>query len=243
MTETPVDGPVPRYELATWRDELGVVAGITGTGDSGTPFDLGLAQTGPAGAMLDRWGALRRAVPGFRGIVVSRQVHDIRVLWHDETSGLGIHEGFDGHATTATGLLLAVTAADCIPIYLVDPVRRAVALLHAGWRGTAAGILEAGLNQLVRRGSNVENVLVHCGVGICGSCYQVGSEVFAGCGLPAPETGRGNLDLRNVLVQQARGHGVDSVSTSPFCSKHDPGFFSHRGGHQGRMVAYLGLLR
>lgn len=241
MTETPVDGPVPRYELATWREGLGVIAGITGVGDSGTPFDLGLAGTGPAGEVLDRWGALRRAVPGFGGIVVSRQVHGIQVLWHDAASGLGIQEGFDGHATAAAGLLLAVTAADCIPIYLVDPVRRAVAMLHAGWRGTAGGILAAGLNELVRRGSNVENVLVHCGVGICGSCYEVGSEVFAGCGLPAPETGRGSLDLRGVLAKQAREHGVDSVSTSPFCSKHDPGFFSHRGGNQGRMVAYVGL--
>lgn len=237
-----MEGPVPRYEVAGWREELGVIAGITGRGDSGSPYDLGLSGTGTAGAVLDRWGALRRAVPGFRGIVVSRQVHGARVLWHDSASGLGIHEGFDGHATSSAGLLLGVTAADCIPVYLVDPLRRNVALLHAGWRGTAAGILGAGLAEMVKRGSNVENVLVHCGVGICGACYEVGSEVFAGCGLPVPAGQKGGLDLRAVLADQARGHGVERVSTSPFCSKHDPGFFSHRGGDGGRMVAYLGLV-
>jgi hypothetical protein len=241
VIETAVEGPVPRYELAGWRDEFGLVAGITRRGDADSPFDLGLGGTSPAGDVLDRWGALRRAVPGFRAIVVSRQVHGTGVLWHDDARGLVIHEGFDGHATGSTGLLLAVTVADCIPVYLIDPVRRLVAILHAGWRGTAAGVLGAGLAELARRGSSVENVLVHCGVGICGSCYEVGSEVFAGCGRPAPATGRGGLDLRAVLVEQARAHGVDRVSTSQFCSKHDIGFFSHRGGSGARMAAYLGL--
>lgn len=243
MIETPVEGPVPRYELARWREELGVIAGITTRGDSASPFDLRLGGNSPVGEVLDRWGALLRAVPGFRGIVVSRQVHGTAVVWHDDARGLVIHEGSDGHATSTRGVLLAVSAADCIPVYLVDPVRRAVALVHAGWRGTAAGVLGAGLAELRRRGSLVENVLVHCGVGICGPCYEVGSEVFAGCGLPAPTGGRGPLDLRAVLAVQARGHGVEKISTSRFCSSHDPEFFSHRGsgGRDGRMVAYLGL--
>jgi len=242
VIETAVVGPVPRSELAGWRDEFGILAGITRRGEADSPFDLGLGGTGPVGEVLDRWGALRRAVPGCRGIVVSRQVHGTRVLWHDDARGVVIHEGFDGHATGSSGFLLAVSVADCIPVYVIDPVRRVVALLHAGWRGTSAGILGAGLAELARRGSSVENVLVHCGVGICGSCYEVGSEVFAGCGLPAPANGRGGLDLRAVLVEQARALGVDRVSTSQFCSKHDPGFFSHRGGSGGRMVGYLGLL-
>ena len=186
MIETPVEGPIPRFELAGWREELGVIAGITGRGEGGRPIDLGLGGSSPAGEVLDRWGALRRTVPGVRGIVVSRQVHGTQVLWHEDAHGLVIHEGFDGHATCSPGLLLAVTVADCIPVYLVDPVNRAVALLHAGWRGVAGGILAAGLEELGRRGSRVENVLVHCGVGICGSCYEVGREVFAGCGLPVP---------------------------------------------------------
>ncbi len=156
-----------------------------------------------------------------------------------------IQAGADGHGTESPGLLLAVTVADCVPVYLVDPIRRQVVLLHAGWRGLAAGILRVGLDLLRLKGSPVEDLLLHCGVGICGRCYEVGSEVFAQCGLTPPEEGWGLLDLRAMLTDEARAAGVVHISTSQFCSKHDSAhFMSHRrsGGNDGRMVAYLGLL-
>ena len=83
---------------------------------------------------------------------------------------------------------------------------------------------------------------MHCGVGICGSCYEVGSEVSDRFGL-APQTTPVRLDLRGVLARQAQELGVQQVTVSPWCSAHDRGrFFSHRasGGRDGRMVAYLG---
>jgi copper oxidase (laccase) domain-containing protein len=86
---------------------------------------------------------------------------------------------------------------------------------------------------------------MHCGVAICGRCYEVGSEVFQALELPVPATGRGLLDLRPVLERQARALGVARVSLSDFCSAHDAAhFFSHRAsqGADGRMVAYLGLI-
>ena len=244
MTEAPVAGPVPRFELADWRARFGVVAGITGRG-SGTGFDLGLSGvTAPVGEVMDRWKLLRSTLPEFSGVIVSRQIHGTEVLWHSAGRGLVILEGADGHATNAPGLLLAVTVADCIPVYLLDPVRRAVALLHAGWRGVAAGILTKAIEMLRGNGTRVENLLVHCGVGICGLCYEVKSEVFLACGVAAPVEGRGPLDLRGVLSEQALNTGVDKVSTSQFCSRHDGSLFlSHRGsaGADGRMVAYFGL--
>jgi YfiH family protein len=246
MAEARVPGPVPRYELAEWKDRFGVLAGITGRGEEAVPFDLGLAgKTTPVGEVMGRWRAFRGSLPGFPGLVVARQVHGTAVLWHAAASGMVILGEADGHATATPGLLLAVSVADCIPIYLVDPARRTIALLHAGWRGTAAGILACGLALLEGQGSSPKNVVMHCGVGICGPCYEVGSEVLEGCGRPAPAGGKGTLDLRAELVAQARALGVLEVSTSPFCSRHDgPLFFSHRGsgGADGRMVAYLGLL-
>jgi hypothetical protein len=246
VTERPVPGPVPRFELAEWRERYGIVAGITGRGPSVPPFDLGLAGTAaPVGQVLQRWHDLEAAVPGCRGLVVSRQVHGTRVAWHDALRGLTILQGFDGHATATPGAYLAVSAADCVPVYVADPVRRTVALLHAGWRGTAGKILTRGLAELTGRGSRVEDLVVHCGVGICGRCYEVGPEVFAGCGVPAPAGGRGGLDLRELLAEEARAAGVETVSTSQFCSAHDAGlFFSHRASHgaDGRMVAYLGIM-
>jgi purine-nucleoside/S-methyl-5'-thioadenosine phosphorylase / adenosine deaminase len=245
VIEEQVPGALPRFELSEWRKRYGVVAGITGRGAGETPFDLGLAGTvTPVGQVIGRWLSLRGAVPDCEGVVVSRQVHGTEVLWHQRLSGLVIRDGADGHATDTPGVLLAVTAADCVPVYLLDPVGRRAALLHAGWRGTAARILSRGIALLKDRGSRVEDLLIHCGVGICGACYEVSSEVIAGCGLAAPPGGKGLLDLREVLVEQARGEGVENVSTSPLCSAHDSRlFFSHRrsGGADGRMVAYLGL--
>ena len=240
----PVGGPVPRYELAGWREDFGIVAGITVAGNPADPFDLGLGGRSPTGAVLDRWEQVLTVGPGFRGVVVARQVHGTAVLWHQDVRGTAIFNHADGHATSSSGLLLAVTVADCIPVYLIDPVRRFAALVHAGWRGTAGGILSAGLAALRARGSHVDNVLIHCGIGICGPCYEVGREVFEGCGVPVPPGGKGPLDLRKLLLEQARSLGVESVSTSQFCTRHDGGFFSHRGsgGTAGRMAAYLGLI-
>lgn len=247
MIEAPVPGPLPLFELSEWRERHGVVAGITGRGTSELAFDLGLAGTAtPVGQVIARWHSLKSGLSGSAGVVVSRQVHGTDVLWHDTVQGMLILDGADGHATATPGVLLTVTAADCIPVYILDPVARRVALLHAGWRGTAAGILSRGIGLLRDRGSLVENLLVHCGVGVCGACYEVSSEVFSGCGLPHPPGGKGLLDLRGVLAEQARGEGVENPSTSPWCSAHDASrFFSHRRsrGADGRMVAYLMLGR
>jgi copper oxidase (laccase) domain-containing protein len=87
-------------------------------------------------------------------------------------------------------------------------------------------------------------VIMHCGVGICGACYEVGSEVMIGCGLAAEGPGPWHLDLRDQLVEQAQAAGLRSVSCSSWCSAHhSEHFFSHRrsGGRDGRMVAYLGM--
>jgi copper oxidase (laccase) domain-containing protein len=85
---------------------------------------------------------------------------------------------------------------------------------------------------------------MHCGVGICGKCYEVGSEVMAGCGVLHEGDGPWHLDLRACLVSQAAALAVGRVSSSPWCSAHDRvRFYSHRGsrGSDGRMVAYLGM--
>ena len=237
--------PVPWFEIPDWRDRYGVVAGVTGRGDADDPFDLGLASAAPIGAVLDRWRALHRAFPEFQGTVLARQVHGATVLWHEARPGWTIFEGADGHATAGASLLLAVSLADCVPIFVVDPVSRAVALLHSGWRGTAAGILAAGIAELTRRGSRAGDLIVHAGVGICGACYQVGAEVATACGEPPPGADPVRLDLRRVIARQARAEGVGAVTVSSWCSAHDHGsFMSHRasGGRDGRMVALLGLI-
>ena len=98
---------------------------------------------------MSRWRAFRRAHAGFDAVVLGHQVHGIEVEGVGPARGWVQIEGVDGWVTTSPGVLLTVTVADCIPVYLVVP-GRGVALLHAGWRGTAGGILKVGLTRLVQ---------------------------------------------------------------------------------------------
>jgi YfiH family protein len=223
------------------------VAGITGRGDDlAHPFDLGLWTDQPVGQVMARWRAFRASLTDTPAAVMAHQVHGGRVLWHAAAgAGWTLLEGADGHATASPGLALLVTVADCVPIYLVAPAKRAVALLHAGWRGTAAGILANGL-EILRREAGVTpaEVVLHAGVAISGPCYEVGAEVVTGVGREATGPGPWHLDLREVILEQAGRLGVGEATASGHCSSAQrDAFFSHRGsgGRDGRMVAYLGL--
>jgi YfiH family protein len=246
--EIPLPGPVPRLEIPGWRERYGVLAGITGRGEAeGGGYSLGLWGQESTGEVQGRWRSFRAASQGFEEFVLGSQVHGTRVLQAPETPGWLTVDGIDGHTTDAAGILLLVTVADCIPVYLLDPVRNAIALLHAGWRGTSGGILQVGVETMREAyGSDVGDIVMHCGVGICGPCYEVGSEVMTGCGEEAAGSGPWHLDLRGVLAVQGERLGIRSISTSQFCSSHDrAGFFSHRAsqGRDGRMVAFLGFPR
>jgi hypothetical protein len=176
--------------------------------------------------------------------VAGRQIHGAVVRWQEGAfDGWLLADGVDGHATGAAGVLLAVSVADCIPVYLADRRRRAHGLLHAGWRGTAAGVLEAAIAQFSTRAAiSTSDIVIHCGVGICGACYEVGPEVILNVtGRAAAAAER--LDLRAELTRRAARLGVADMTVSPHCTAHEsPRFHSHRasGGRAGRMVAYLG---
>lgn len=244
LDEEPVNhGRVPRYRVPGWMSDLGIVAGITAA-VPGIDFKLGPPVA--SGPVPERWlHLIEDAGQGFRSGVVSRQVHGhhVRAWPAGVAPGLVVADGLDGHATSDPGLLLTVTVADCVPVYLVQRHSGAIALLHAGWRGVAAGILEAGIELLLAIGGGAaRDVSMHCGISICGSCYEVGPEVFAALGMPVT-SGPGRLDLRLELARRARVLGVGAVTVSRWCTAHDRGrFHSHRGsaGTAGRMAAYLG---
>jgi copper oxidase (laccase) domain-containing protein len=245
LSEVPVPGAIPRYEISSWQQEYGVIAGITGRGPGpGRGFDLGLWSDAPAGDVMGRWRAFRRQLPEFQAVALGNQVHGVEVMSLDSGRGWIQVEGIDGWTTTARGILLTVTIADCIPVYLIAP-GLGVALLHAGWRGTAGGILGRGVDVLCSAtGSAPAELVMHCGVGICGLCYEVGSEVVKGCGGGAAGPGPWHVDLRERLQHQAGQLGLARVTTSGWCSAHDGDFFySHRRsrGADGRMVAYIGI--
>ncbi len=246
LREVPVPGPIPRFEVPGWREQHRVIAGVTGRGsDPGRGFDLGLWSREPVADVMTRWLAFRRQLPEFHAVVLGNQVHGVEVMSVDSGRGWIQVEAIDGWVTTTSGILLTVTIADCIPVYLIAP-GQGVALLHAGWRGTAGGILGRGI-ELLREttGCSTNSIAMHCGVGICGPCYEVGSEVVVGCGSDAVGPGPWHVDLRERLLHQARQLGLSEVTASGWCSAHDrTSFYSHRAsrGADGRMVAYIGLL-
>jgi YfiH family protein len=245
VLEVAVPGNVPRYEHPNWTERFPwLMQGITARGGGAEPCDMALFGRSAVGAVLTRWEALGRDT-GTPRWVHGRQVHGSTVRLHEAgPPGLHVSPACDGHVSGAPGVLLTVGLADCVGVSVVDPARRAVALLHSGWRGAAAGILERGLQVLRERlDSHAEDVHVHLGPAICGECYEVGPEVHAALGLPVPASNQ-PVDLRKVLAARARAAGVPAahITTSAHCTKcGDSPFFSHRGGHAERHQSYLGI--
>ena len=241
LREEPVPNtPVPRLELAEWRQHLGATAGIT---TSAGGFDLGLFGAGPAGVVMTNWLQFTTAMePAFSRVALARQVHGSRIASHRVGNGWTVQDTADGHLTDDAGVLLAVTVADCVPVYLMNRRSGRMGLMHAGWKGIAAGVIEAGIARLAAPDGTAADIVMHCGVAICESCYEVDCEVtlaVEGGRIP----GKRHLDLRQAAARRALAMGVPQVSVSTWCTAHDRGlFFSHRasGGAPGRMAAYLG---
>lgn len=195
----------------------------------------------PVGAVMERWNMLRRdlAVAGPR-LATSAQVHGTRVLVHVAAGWEGwlrVGEA-DGHVAPERGTAMAVTIADCVPVFLGHS-SGAAALLHSGWRGTAGRIVERGIDALVRLGWPARELHLHLGPAICGRCYEVSPDVYGsltGRAVERPAT----VDLRALIADHARGAGVRQITTSDWCTRcHGERFFSHRAGDSGRQLGVM----
>lgn len=168
-------------------------------------------------------------------IAQGRQVHGTVVARVEEPGPIA--DGVDGHVTTARGLALLVLTADCLPVALAAD--GAVAMVHAGWRGLAGGILEESVHGLREAGARGA---VTAAIGPCagGCCYEVGEEVrSAFADVPDAHDGR-RVDLTAVAAARLRAAGVDAIHDTGLCTMcADPElFFSHRrdGGVTGRQA-------
>jgi purine-nucleoside/S-methyl-5'-thioadenosine phosphorylase / adenosine deaminase len=171
-----------------------------------------------------------------------RQVHGRRVVRApqdtEQTSEL---PEADGQTTVAPGVGLAMLAADCLPIAVAS--QGAVAALHAGWRGLAGGVIEAGVRALqVLDSREPLHAAIGPGAGPC--CYEVGEEVHAAFADRWPESRRGrNLDLKAIARAQLFEAGASVVHDAGLCTIcSDPSlFFSHRrdSGITGRQAGIV----
>jgi polyphenol oxidase len=144
----------------------------------------------------------------------------------------------DGQLSTVPGLGLMVLTADCLPVAIGR--EGAVAMVHAGWRGLAAGILETAVLALDAIDGSSETVaVIGPGAGAC--CYEVGPEVHEAFGEHDHESGK--MDLRRIARERLLAAGVDRVEARGGCTICDQRYFSYRreGKRAGRMagVAWL----
>ncbi len=238
------------------RDDLfpslppGLVAGFT---TRRTAPD-GLPTSAAVRALAALLGAARAET--VRGV----QVHGAAIL---VASGPPVPDGDvvlgegDAVITRDAGRVVAVETADCVPLLLADPGSGWIAAVHAGWRGTALGIVDAVLDRLEAEGAAPERLVALFGPSISREAYEVGPEVLAAlarrrpAGLPreAVRRGRGDrsfLDVAAVNEDDLLRRGVDPlhIQRPPLCTASDPGLFpSYRrdGGSAGRVLS--GIVR
>jgi YfiH family protein len=145
----------------------------------------------------------------------------------------------DGQATAVRGVGTLVLTADCLPVAL--GAGGAVAMVHVGWRGLAAGALEEGVRAVRDLGCGVGDVVAIVGPGAGRCCYEVGEEVHAAFG-GAHRDGR-RIDLKAIARERLLTAGVSEVRDVAACTICDERFFSYRreGARSGRQggVAWL----
>jgi polyphenol oxidase len=237
--------------VPSWSTIPGLVHGFLGR-------DAGLG----AGAFraADLQGALRAAGAEPRIVLAARQVHGADVVAPEAFAGMAWRErelpaalpAADALVGASADTILTVRTADCAPVLLVAPRARAVAAVHAGWRGLAAGVIEAAIASLRSRYAALPGeILAAVGPTIGACCYEFGAEhlerfgEFAGIGAtPGAAPGKVMLDLRTLAraILMRAGVAAEAITLVGGCTVDDPALHSYRrdGAHAGRQLSYIG---
>ncbi|NNJ29091.1 peptidoglycan editing factor PgeF [Lacrimispora defluvii] len=197
-------------------------------------------------------------------MVLSYQTHTTNVrLVTEEDAGKGIgkerdYKDIDGLITNVPGITLVTFFADCVPLYFLDPVHKAIGLSHSGWRGTVSRMGAVTIDKMKEAyGTRAEDLLVCIGPSICGDCYEVGEEValefkkaFAKENwnqiLRKKDNGKFMLDLwkANEILLKEAGVKPENIETTDICTHCNSDYlFSHRtcGNERGNLAAFLSL--
>ncbi|MVM32992.1 peptidoglycan editing factor PgeF [Spirosoma sp. HMF4905] len=221
-------------------------------GVSPVPFaslNLGINTTdGPSNVNENRRRFFETIEASTNQFASSHQVHGTDVLHATEA---GRFDGYDALITDKPGLLIGVTVADCVPILIYDHEHKAVAAIHAGWRGTVGGIVTKTLDRMKQQfGTSAEHCYAYVGTCIDECSFEVGPEVAeqfeSELKRVDAETGKGYIDLKRANTKQLTAFGIPfaQIGVSPFSTVlHNTDFFSYRAeqGQTGRMLAVIGL--
>lgn len=177
-------------------------------------------------ARLERAHAVARDQIGLsaHSFITAGQIHGAEVAIVDASSAAEVPR-VDGLITAARGVCIGIHVADCGPVFLADPVRRVVALLHSGRKGTEQGITTVAIRTMQREfGSDPADIVVQLGPCIRPPLYEI--------------------DFAAVIVRQAREAGVREVHDCGTCTGANVSrYYSYRveKGRTGRMLALLAL--
>jgi len=180
---------------------------------------------------------------------IQKHTDAVQILTNDLTPQVA-----DAVVTDLPNLMIAVRTADCVPILLYDPVKQMIGAVHAGWRGTAAGIMKKAIAVCIEHfDSHPADILMAVGPAICGTCYEVGDEVVRDV---CQTTGHGSyvsniaghyhIDLREANRIQALNAGIlaEHIWSSTDCTHCMPDrYFSYRyaQGSTGRLHSCIVL--
>jgi len=187
------------------------------------------------------------------GVLYARQKHTANVFFLDHENkdpsreATIVREETDGVGTGLPGVLACIFTADCIPLFLVDPVKRQFLLIHAGWRGTLSGIAGKGVRVLQEKGSSPSDLLCWMGpfIGLC--CYEVSLELAGRFSRAFPtvhDAVRGrHLDLGRINSCQLEQRGIrkENIEICGSCTKcNSERFYSYRarGDLGGRIYSF-----
>jgi polyphenol oxidase len=184
---------------------------------------------------------------GLQELAIPRQVHGsflLRVL------APGTFAGTDGLVTDVPRIFLCVTVADCVPVLLCDPRAPAVGVVHAGWRGTASGIVAAAVGRMKEEfGTDPATLLAFVGPAAGACCYEVGPEVAArfDAQFLFQRGDRALVDLKSANRTQLLDAGLrpGHIEVDLSCTIEESArFHSYRrdGDHSGRMMGVIGIL-
>ncbi len=227
-------------------------------------MNLSFARGDEEAAVMENFKRISSAIGfSFEHIVCSDQTHttNVRVVTdRDKGNGITKEKDFynvDGLVTNVPGLILATFYADCVPLFFIDPIHRAVGLSHSGWRGTVERMGEKTLHTMSEAfGTKPEDVFVAIGPSICADCYEVSKDVADAFAQEfAQEAGqllysKGNekyqLDLwkANELILLQAGVLPTHLEITDICTCCNPELlFSHRAsrGMRGNLGAFLGI--
>lgn len=189
------------------------------------------------------------------------QIHSDDVIYvTEDMRGFGYYTETslkcDGYVTDTRDIALGVKTADCVPILLADKAAGVICAIHAGWRGTAAGICARSVEKMLSLGAKKENIYAAIGPSICKCCFEIGEDVAEQLRKIAPMSGliipsmsdktKYFADLPGINREILRHAGIkpENIDFSGLCTCcNDDVFHSHRktGGVRGTMLALISL--